>query len=171
VARSAELAILPGGSDLREHVLVHVALGISVIHVDAVDQQDGLREQSARGDGETGVAHVPRIVGAVAAKRTQEWEEVLVDQLKLRARLLPLEKAPAKVSEGCAATVVALGEDAPVERPVELAGFLFGGGLLLVQPLEEEQKGNLLNYLDGVGDASRPETVPKLVDLIANLSG
>jgi hypothetical protein len=49
VGRRAELSVLPGGGDLRELVLVHVALGISVIHVDAVDQQDGLREQSARG--------------------------------------------------------------------------------------------------------------------------
>ena len=37
VARRAELAVLPGGGDLAEHVLVEVALGVAVLHRHVVD--------------------------------------------------------------------------------------------------------------------------------------
>ena len=36
MTRGAELPVLPGGRDLAEHVLVKVALGVAVGHVDAV---------------------------------------------------------------------------------------------------------------------------------------
>ena len=42
VARRAELAVLPGGGDLAEHVLVDVALGVAVLHLQAVDHVDDL---------------------------------------------------------------------------------------------------------------------------------
>ena len=32
VARRAELAVLPGGGDLAEHVFVDVALGVAIVH-------------------------------------------------------------------------------------------------------------------------------------------
>jgi len=41
VARGAELPVLPGGVDLAEHVLVEIALGVAVGHVDAVELVDG----------------------------------------------------------------------------------------------------------------------------------
>ena len=63
VARRAELAVLPGGGQLAQHVLVDVALGIAVVHGDVVDQVDDLGEQRRRGDGEAGVAHVVRVGG------------------------------------------------------------------------------------------------------------
>ena len=45
VARRAELAVLPGGGDLAEHVLVEVALGVAVLHRHLVDHVHDLREQ------------------------------------------------------------------------------------------------------------------------------
>ena len=58
VARRAELAVLTGGGDLREHVLVEIALGVAANHGKRRDQIDHLDQQRRRGDGEAGVLHV-----------------------------------------------------------------------------------------------------------------
>lgn len=41
----AELAVLPGGGDLGEHVFVEVALGVAVFHGDGVDHVDDFIQQ------------------------------------------------------------------------------------------------------------------------------
>ena len=79
VARRAELAVLPGGGDLAEHVLVEVALGVAVLHRHVVEQVHHLGQQRRRGDGEARVLHVVRVGGVVAAQRAQEREDVLAD--------------------------------------------------------------------------------------------
>jgi len=118
---------------------------------------------------------VVRVGAAVAAEGAQEGEDVLADEVELRSWLLRPQVGPAQVRVRGAATVVALREDAPgigaLGPGAELPGLGFGPGLLLIQALEEEQIGDLLYDLDGVGDAAGPEAVPKLVDLVANLSG
>ena len=48
VPRRAELAVLTGGRDLGEHVLVQVALGVALLHRHLVDHVDDLRQQSRR---------------------------------------------------------------------------------------------------------------------------
>ena len=82
VARRAELAVLPGGGDLAEHVLVEVALGVAVLHRHLVEQVHDLRQQRRRGDGEARVLHVVRVGGVVAAERAQEREDVLADHCR-----------------------------------------------------------------------------------------
>ena len=49
VARRAELAVLPGGSDLGEHVLVEVALGVALLHRHLVDHVDDFGEKAGVG--------------------------------------------------------------------------------------------------------------------------
>ena len=49
VARRAELAVLPGGGDLAEHVLVEVALGVAILHRDLVEQVDDLGSSAGVG--------------------------------------------------------------------------------------------------------------------------
>ena len=58
VARRAELPVLPGGGDLAEHVLVEVALGVAVGHVDVVELVDDVGQHAGRGHHEEGVLHV-----------------------------------------------------------------------------------------------------------------
>jgi len=58
MAGGSELAVLSGGGDLAEHVLVEVALGVAVLHGYAVEQVHHLGEQRRRGDGEAGVFHM-----------------------------------------------------------------------------------------------------------------
>ena len=79
VARRAELAVLPGGGDLAEHVFVEVALGVAILHRHLVDHVHHLGQQRRRGDGEARVLHVVRVGGVVAAQRAQEREDVFVD--------------------------------------------------------------------------------------------
>ena len=67
VARRAELAVLTGAGDLAEHVLVHVALGVAVLHRHVIEQIDDLRQQGRRRNGEARVLHVMRVGGIIAA--------------------------------------------------------------------------------------------------------
>ena len=116
VAGRAELAVLAGGGDLRQHVLVHVALGVAVAHVELVELVDDLGEQRRPRDLEAGVAHVARVGRAFAVERADEREDMLVDDAEhLRAGEM-LEARPAQVRVGLAALVLALGEDAPLDR-------------------------------------------------------
>jgi hypothetical protein len=54
----AKLAILPGGRNLAEHVLVDIALGVAVIHPDRVKLLDRLCQQRRRLDAQARVLHV-----------------------------------------------------------------------------------------------------------------
>ena len=58
VARGAELPGLPGGGDLTEHVLVEIAFGIAVGHVDAVELIDHVGQHPGRGHHEKSVLHL-----------------------------------------------------------------------------------------------------------------
>ena len=60
VARRAELAVVPGGVELAEQVLVEVALHVLVLRGDlhGVDGLAGLDEQAGLVDLELGVLHL-----------------------------------------------------------------------------------------------------------------
>ena len=49
VARRAELAVLPGGGDLAEHVLVEVALGVAILHRHLVEHSTTLASSAGVG--------------------------------------------------------------------------------------------------------------------------
>ena len=71
-----------------------------------------------------------RVGGVVAAEGAQEREDVLADDGEHLARRDVLEARPAQLFVGRAARVVALREDAALDRPPE------SGGLVLLQRLE-----------------------------------
>jgi len=62
-------------------------------------------------------------------------------------------------------TVLALGEDAPLHRLAEAVGAVILARLRLVEAAHEEQTGDLLDHLERVGDAARPEGIPDGIDL------
>ena len=67
------------------------------------------------------------------------------------------ELAPPQVAVQAAArevTVVPVGEDRVVDFVTEPRGLLLGKQLQVVQSLDEEQVGDLLDHLDRVGDAA-----------------
>ena len=165
VARRAELAVLPGAGDLAEHVLVEVALGVAVLHRHVVEQVDDLGQQRRRGDGEARVLHVVGVGGVVAAERAQEREDVLADDREHLGRREVLEARPAQVLVGALLRVFALREDAPLDRLLQPGGLVLFQRLQVVEPAQEEQVGDLLDDLERVGDAARPEGVPDAVDL------
>ena len=170
MAGRAELAVLAGRGDLRQHVLVHVALGVAVAHVELVELVDDLGEQRRPRDLEAGVAHVARVGRAFAVERADEREDVLVDDAEhLRAGEM-LEARPAQVRIGLAALVLALGEDAPLDRLAERGGLALLQLLHLVKALDEDQVGDLLDHLQRIGEPARPEVVPDAVDLVAQFA-
>ncbi len=168
VARRAELAVGARGGHLAQHVLVDVALGVAVVHGDAVDQVDGLGDERLR-DGEAGIAHVLRIGGAFT-EGAQPGKDVVGKEAVHCLRRGVLKALPTEVLVERAFGVIALWEDAPRHRCSEARGLAFLQLLHLVEALEEEQIGDLLDDVHGVGDAARPERVPDTIYLIANIT-
>ena len=67
--------------------------------------------------------------------------------------------------------VVAVGEDATLHRLFEPGGLVLIQRVKVVQTAQEEQVGDLLDDLQGVGDTTGPEGVPDLVDLALDVAG
>ena len=170
VARRAELAVLPGGGDFAEHVFVEVALGVSVVHGDGVDHVHHLGQQCRRGDGEARIFHVLGVGGLLAgagvrAQVADEGEDLIAHGVEDGAGIAQLlEHGPAQVA-------LRGREDGRFKGLAGAVGFVFFEGLDVVQPLDEEQVGELLDHLHGVGDAAAPEGVPDAVDLVFDAAG
>ena len=77
----SELAVLSGGGDLAEHVLVQVALDVPLVQGEFVQDVNGLGQQVRRGDGEPRVLHVLGVRGVLAAESTQPREHAIGDDL------------------------------------------------------------------------------------------
>src|SRR4029077_3304998 len=133
-----ELAVLTGRGDLRQHVLVNVAFGVAIAHVEFVELVDDLGEQRRPWDLEAGVTHVARVGGAFSIEISDEREDMLVDDAEhLRAGEM-LESRPAKIRKRLAPRiriarlrkpVITLGEETPLDWLAER------GGLALLQLL------------------------------------
>ena len=104
----------------------------------------------------------------------QERKDVLGDDLEHGGGIAVLQPRPAHflVSDAAASAdlVLAGGEDAPLDRLAQPVGLVLLAGMRLVQPAHEQQVGDLLDHLQGIGDAARPEGVPDAIDLVAQFT-
>ena len=85
-----------------------------------------------------------------------------------RRRILVLQPQPAHLLVGDAvlADVILAGrKDPPLHRLARPVGAVLLGRMRLVQAADEQEIGDLLDYLDRIGDAARPERIPHIVDL------
>ena len=161
----------PARGELGEQIFVQIALGVAILHRDLADEVDDAAEQRGRRDGEARIVHVAGIERGLAAERAQPGEEMVADEGVHLAGLAVLEAAPAEIGEGDALVGLALGEDPARLIAGDGAGFVVLQRLKIVEPADEEQIGDLLDDLQRVGNAARPERVPELVDLVAQFAG
>jgi len=162
VSRRAELAVLARRGDLAEHVLVEVAVGVTVRHGDVREQVDDLRQQGRCRDREPGVLHVLGVGGVVAtdlrAVLLQEREDLGADGLEHDVGVEVLEVAPPQVR--------LTGQERRVlDRATIDTRLLLREHLQVVQAAEEQEVGDLLDHLEGVADPAGPEGVPDAIDL------
>lgn len=116
--------------------------------------------------GESRVLHVARVGGVVAAQHAQEWENVVPDDGVHLRRSHVFEARPAQILVGASPGVLTLREDAALHRLPEPGGLVLFQRVQIVQTAQEEQAGDLLDYLERVGDTARPECIPDAVDLV-----
>ena len=57
-----------------------------------------------------------------------------------------------------------------LHRLFERAGFVLFERLQVIQPLEKEEVGDLLDDFEGIGDATGPEGIPEGIDFTANFA-
>ena len=127
VARRAELTVLSGGGNLAEHVLIEVALGVAVGHVDTVELVDDIGQHTGRGHHEEGILHMVAVCRAPLAdclpllpERLDEGEHSVAHRLKHLLRRGLFEARPAEL-------VLLGGEDRILD------GFAGAHGLALLQ--------------------------------------
>ena len=99
MARRAELAVLPGGGQLTQHVFVQVALGVPVVHRNFVQQIDHFGQQPRffGRQGEAGVFHVGGEGGLLAGHLLHEGEHAFGDGLVHLLGGHVFEAAPAEI--------------------------------------------------------------------------
>jgi hypothetical protein len=101
---------------------------------------------------------------------------VLVHDLEHFLGLEMLEARPAAIFVGAPAAfadaVLAFGEDAAFELPeLEAGGLVFLQRVEVVEALEKEEVGDLLDDFEGIGNAAGPEGISEGVNLTADLAG
>jgi hypothetical protein len=164
--RCPELTVCTGIGELAEHLLINVALSVAVVHGNVVDEVHRFGQEGGCGDGEAGVAHVVGIRGVVA-EGTEKGKDMIPRSLVHRAGLKILEAFPALLFIRHALWVVTFGEDSASEGLFEARSFALLDLLHLIQAFEKEEVGDLFDDLDRVGNATRPESIPDAVNLIA----
>ena len=169
VAWRAELPVLPGGGDLAEHVLVEITLGIAVGHVDVVELVDYVGQHPSGGHHEEGVLHVMGVGRSLVrvsrlAQRLDEGEHPVPHRLEHPLGRKLLEARPAQ-------SVLVGGEQRLLDRVAGAGGLVLLARVQLVQTLDEEQVGQLLDDRERIRDAAGPHGVPDSVDLGLQLTG
>jgi len=109
-----------------------------------------------------------RVRRAVAAQLAKEREHALThDLVHVVGRQVPEARPPEPVVR--AAVVVGAGrENVACHRLPGAVGLVLLECLQVVESLDEDQVGDLLDNLERVRDAARPERVPLPVDLVFN---
>ena len=153
MTRGAELPVLPGGRDLAEHVLVEVALGVAVGHVDAVELIHHVRQHAGRGHHEEGVSHVVCVRRASVAIGVPALPQGLHEGEHLvahgREHLLGSGLPEARPANG----VLIGSEDWPFDGLTGACGLALLQRVQLVEPFDEEEVGQLLDDREGVRNA------------------
>jgi hypothetical protein len=90
----------------------------------------------------------------LAAERAEEWEDVFADNLKHLLGFKVLEPRPAVVVVGPLPGVLPLGKDAPLHRLLGGVRLVLFECVQVVEPLDEEQIGDLLDHFERIGDAT-----------------
>ncbi len=165
MARRAELPILPGAGDLGQHVFVQIALGVAVVHRDGVDHVGDFIQQRRGRDDEHRILHETGVrTPGTAIERFDERKYLIAEYGEFAFRIEILEVRPAQFA-------LLRFKNGVVERFAEQIGLAFLPGVQFVQPLGEQQIGDLLDYRQRIGHAAGPERVPDLIDLILDGTG
>ena len=170
VTRSAELTVVARSRHLPEDVLIDIAHRVPVVHVQGVNAFHDLDQRARRLDEEGCIGHelaVGRLLSA--AQVLDEGEHVTAHGPEHLLGLHVLEDAPPEVAIRDIAVCIGVMPHAHLEGRVlhggaEHAGVGLLGPLRVVEHLHKEQIGHLLQDGNGIGDTSRPEGVPYLVD-------
>ena len=152
VPRCSELPVLPGASDLAEHVLVYVTLRVTFLHWHLVKQVHYLGEKCRSRNGEARVFHVLRVGGVGTTElpdqiSAQIGEDVLPHHREHFGGGEVLEAGPTEVLVGPTLFVLAVREDAPLHRFLEPARLVLLQRVHVVEPTKEQQVGDLLHHL------------------------
>jgi hypothetical protein len=155
-----ELSVLPCRCYLRQQVLVKVAFGVAVGHVDTTEHGHNLFEQVGRGYHKRGIPHYAVKEGAFVTHLFDEREHLAADHIVHLFGLHLLETAPSKV-------LLSRQEYRVFNRFTCGIGFVLFQRLYLIEPPDEKQVSDLLNDGKGIGHPSRPERFPYLINLVS----
>ena len=130
-----ELSVSSCGSDLSEHVLVEVPLGIPILHGDMVDHIDDLGQEGGLRNSEAGILHVMRIGGVISTEVAKEEEDMLSDYIKHLGGSEVLETGPAEILVRATLGILPLGENPALDLLIQPSRFALFQSLDVIEPL------------------------------------
>ena len=133
-------------------------------HVDGVELVDDIGEDARGGHHEGGVLHVVAVGAAALAVVCRRWPRVLMKGKALSRTVVNISSGEVSLKRDQRRLILFRREDGVLDGLLEAIGLVFLEGVELVQALDKEQVGELLDDGEGVGDAAGPERVPDAVD-------
>ena len=174
VARGAELPVGACRGHLAQHILIHIAHGVTVVHIQLLNTLHHLHQRARLLDEEHGIVHKAAIGRSLLITDIlNKGEHIEAHRVEhLLGRELP-ENVPAEVVVrhlpiGVGIVPVALFEHRIRVLEISHAHRLRGGFLVqlsIIQHLHKEEVGHLLKHINGVGNPAGPERHPDGIDL------
>ena len=178
VARRAKLSVGARCSHLAEYILVDIAHGVAVVHVECVHTVNHFGKRTGVGYEEYSRLHVAAVGTLLTGTdMLDKLKHTLAHNLEHVVGTEVLEHVPTQILVRHAGTLLvahgiginpqlAVKECGVLHFAVPVACVLFFLQLLVVEQFHKEDVGHLLQYCDGIGDASHKECVPYLVYLV-----
>ncbi len=95
---------------------------------------------------------------------------MFVDYLHHLAWFKILEARPAQIGVGASFAVFSVGKNASLHGDAKSLGLALFKSMEVVEPFDKQKVGNLLDDRERVRHAARPEGVPNLIYLIADVA-
>ena len=173
MTRCAELTISARGCHFAKYILIHIAHGIAVVHIECIHTIYNLCKRASIWNQEYGSLHVSAI-GALFASTDMldKLEYILANHVVhiLRACIAEHRPSHAFVWHFLIGIWIqphlARRECRILYFAIEVACVVFFLQLLIVEHLHKKDVSHLLQYCDWIGDSSHKECVPYLVYLI-----
>ena len=182
VARSTELTICARCCHLAKDILIHIAHGITIVHVERVNAINNFGKGTGIWNKEDSRLHVTAICRFLTSTdMLDKLKDTLTNYLEHVFCTKVLEHMPTQVlvwntSPFLITHSIRIHPKLSFEKcrvlylTIPVASILFFLKLLVIEHLHEEDIGHLLQHGDRVGYAGHKECVPYLVNLVFYLS-
>ena len=172
VARSAKLPVVATCRHLSKHILIDIAHGVAIVHIEVVDAFDDFGQCARALDEKSCVSHKTTICTLLPLSEILDENKHVAAYGVIHligfhiAKHIPTEVVVRHIFVGFGIVPHTGFESRVFDHRTPRVGVGFFGALSIIEHLHEEEIGHLLKDGDRVGDTSCPKGIPYRVDTI-----